>query len=249
MKEALDAKIAYACKVLRLSGLARQYPAIAREAREQNQDAELFLLACLEEEISIRQVNKRNRLLQGAKFPAKKTLDSFRFEEVPGLSRQKVMKLADCEYIRHKENIVCIGKPGTGKTHISCSLGILAILEGFSVRFISTMALLQELQLSQKEYQLHKVLKKWDKIDLVICDELGYIPMGEEGKLLFQFISQRYERNSLILTTNLEFSQWNEVFNDPTLTSALLDRLTHHCHILVFDADSYRFKESMKKNH
>jgi len=248
MKEAMDAKITYACKMLRLPGLARKYAAIAREAREHDQDPESFLLACLEEEISMRQVNKRNRLLQGAKFPAKKTLDSFRFEEVPSVSRQKVLKLADCEFIRHKENVVCIGKPGTGKSHISSSLGLLAILEGFSVRFITAMALLQELQLSQKEYQLHKVLKKWDKIDLVICDELGYIPVGEEGKLLFQFIAHRYERKSLIITTNLEFSQWDEVFKDPTLTAALLDRLTHHCHILIFDADPYRFKESMKKN-
>ena len=117
--------------------------------------------------------------------------------------------------------------------------------EGYRVRFTPVMPLLQELKLAESQYQLPRYLKTWSKVDLVILDELGYIPLGEGGKLLFQFIAYRYERGSLIITTNLEFSRWTEVLGDPALTAALLDRLTHHSHILKFEGDSYRLKERL----
>lgn len=157
----------------------------------------------------------------------------------------KVEQLAQGAFIERRENVICIGRPGTGKSHIATAIGMGAMLEGYRVRFISVMQLIQELQLAESEYRLPRYLKSWHKYDLVILDELGYIPLGEGGKLLFQFISQRYEQSSLIITTNLEFSKWVDVFGDPALTTALLDRLTHHSHILLFEGESFRFRQTM----
>lgn len=123
-----------------------------------------------------------------------------------------------------------------------------ALQEGHRVRFTSVMQLIQELQLAQAEFRLPRYLKGWNKYDLVILDELGYVPLGEGGKLLFQFISQRYERGSLVITSNLEFSRWVEVFGDPALTTALMDRLTHHSHILLFDGPSFRLRERLSQD-
>ena len=182
-----------------------------------------------------------------ARFPAVKTLESFDFTALPDLPKPEVLALAQGDFIKRKENVVCLGNSGTGKTHIGIALGVAAIAAGYRVRFVQVMNLAQELLQANSEYRLPKYLKTWQKVDLVICDELGYIELGPGGPLLFQFLAERYERGSVLVTSNLEFSRWGEVFGDATLTAALLDRLTHHAHILLFNGQSYRFKESQEK--
>jgi DNA replication protein DnaC len=142
-----------------------------------------------------------------------------------------------------------MGGSGTGKTHVGIALGLAAIAAGFRVRFTSVMQLVQELLQAEAEYRLPRYLRTWDKFDLVILDELGYVSLAQGGPLLFQFCADRYEKGSLLITTNLEFARWTDVFHDVTLTTALLDRLTHHSHILVFEGESYRFRESQRRSH
>lgn len=177
-----------------------------------------------------------------------KTLQEFQFAKIPKLPKMKVEQLAQGGFVTRQENVICIGKTGRGKSHIAIAIAMGAMQEGHRVRFVSVMQLIQELQLAESGYRLPRYLKSWNKYDLVVLDELGYVPLGEGGKLLFQFISSRYETGSLIITSNLEFSRWVEVFGDPAITSALLDRLTHHSHILLFDGDSHRFRERLTQD-
>jgi DNA replication protein DnaC len=250
--ELIEARIEIACGQLRMPALLRQYQSLYREAVEQNADHLHFLASCLEHEVLKKQEQKQLYLLRQAKFPKPKTLQEFQFSHIPKLPKSKVEQLAQGTFITRKENVICIGRPGTGKSHIATAIGMGAMLEGYRVRFVPVMQIIQELQLAQSEYRLPRYLKSWNKYDLVILDELGYVPLSEGGKLLFQFISHRYEQSSLIITSNLEFSRWVDVFGDPALTTALLDRLTHHSHILLFDCESYRFRqtiESREKEH
>jgi DNA replication protein DnaC len=244
----LEAQIEIACKELRLPGLRQQFRTLAREAVDKEMDYTYFLRTCLEQEIQERHQKRQQVLLRRAKFPSPKTLADFNFVKTPGLPKMKILKLAEGSFINRHENIICIGKPGAGKSHIAIALGMAAIQAGYRVRFISVMQLVQELQLAEAEYRLPRYLKNWNKINLVILDELGYVPLGDNGKLLFHFISQRYEQGSLIITSNLEFSRWVEVLQDPALTSALLDRLTHHSHILLFEEGSYRLRERIARH-
>ena len=242
----IEARIEIACGELRMPGLLQQYSSLLRDALEQNVDHLHFLASCLEHEVLKKQEQRQQYLLRQAKFPRPKTLQEFNFTQIPKLPKMKIEQLAQGAFITRSENVLCIGRPGTGKSHIATAIGMGAMLEGHRVRFIPVMQLIQELQLAESEYRLPRYLKSWNKYDLVILDELGYVPLGEGGKLLFQFISQRYEQGSLIITSNLEFSRWVDVFGDPALTTALLDRLTHHSHILLFDGDSYRLRQTME---
>ena len=147
-----------------------------------------------------------------------------------------------------KESVIFLGNPGTGKTHLSIALGLCALKKGKKVRFYTANGLANELLEAQQEYRLVRLEKQWLAQDLVILDEIGYVPFTKTGaELLYQFCASRYERGSMIVTTNLEFSQWAEVFGDERMTAALLDRLTHRAHILVLNGESYRFRESMRK--
>jgi len=148
-----------------------------------------------------------------------------------------------CPKVRKHENIACMREPDARETHLVIAIGLEVLQAGLRVRFISTVSLAQELLAAQQEYRLPRYLKSWQRIDLVILDELGYLGLGPGGPLLFQFCAERYERGSLLITTNLDFSRWVEVFGDATLTAALLDRLTHHAQILLFQGESYRFRE------
>lgn len=244
----LLARVEIACGQLRLAGLLQNYPNLHRDAVEENASLLTFLATCLEHEVSKKQEVKQQLLLRQANFPKPKTLDEFQFQHIPKLPKRKVEQLATGDFIPRRENVICIGRPGTGKSHIATAIGMGAMLAGYRVRFIPVMHLIQELQSAQAEYRLPRYLRKFNKYDLVILDELGYVPLGEGGKLLFQFISHRYEQSSLIITSNLEFSRWIDVFGDPAITTALLDRLTHHSQILVFEGESYRFKNKMKEH-
>jgi len=232
---------------LRLPGLRKAYRALARDAAHSGQDHLAFLAACLATELESRRQNRLAHRLRQARFPAVKTLDAFDFTAIPELPKTKVLSLADGSFVKARENVICLGPTGTGKTHTAIALGIAAIQSGYRVRFTSAMALAQEFLQAQAEARLPKALKAWDRFDLVILDELGYLGLGPGGPLLFQFCAHRYERASLLITTNLEFSRWVEVFGDATLTAALLDRLTHRAHLLLFQGESYRFRESQRR--
>ena len=232
------------CHELKLPGLRRAYPAIARDAVNQNQGYHAFLMACLSQEVTSRREHRLAMRQRLARFPALKTLEGFDFRLLPTLPKAKVLALAEGSFIRQKENVICLGDTGTGKTHVAIALGICALQAGYRVRFIATLSLAQELLLAQQEYRLPRYLKSWDKVDLVILDELGYLGLGPGGPLIFQFCAQRYERSSILITTNLDFARWTEVFGDATLTAALLDRLTHHAHVLLFQGESHRFRQS-----
>lgn len=233
---------------LRLPAVARHYKALARAAAENNRSYEEYLCALLEQEVLAREESARVSRVRRAHFPYLKTLEDFDFTALPGLNKQKVLALSRGEFVRLKENVVLMGNSGTGKTHLAIALGLCACRQGYRVRFYTASGLVSELLLAQKEHRLLQLEKQWLKLDLVVVDELGYVPYTSEGaQLFFRFVAARYERGSTLITTNLEFAEWVQVFGDERLTAALLDRLTHRCHILLMNGESYRFRESLQR--
>jgi len=234
-------------KQLRLPTMNSEFEKLAREAAAANQSFEQYLLRLTELEVSARASNALNSRIRQAQFPVEKDLESYDFSAVPALSKQKILELARCEWIRERANLCLIGQPGTGKTHLAIALGSAACREGIKTKFFTAAALVNQLETAQQQYQLDRFLTKLDKLELLIVDELGYLTFSRTGaELLFQVFADRYERRSLLLTSNLAFSEWGQIFQGERMTAALLDRLTHHCHIFEMNGESYRFKESMK---
>lgn len=235
-------------KKLKMPQVAKVYESMAREAADNNLDYEEYLLGVLEQEIHQRENNRIHRGIRQAAFPVIKTLENFDFKVIPSLNKPKVLKLMQGDYIRKKENIILIGSSGVGKTHIAIALGYEACRQGLRVKFYTAAGLINELLAAQQEYRLSRLEKQWLIPHVVILDELGYIPFSKTGaELLFQFCSARYERGSLIITSNLEFPKWTEVLGDEQMTAALLDRLTHNAHILNINGESFRFKQALAK--
>lgn len=239
-------------KRLRLSTIAKHYERLAEEALANQATFYEYLCCLLEQEVESRDVNNRKRRIAEAKFPTLKTLDSFNFNEIPTLDKSLVLKLSKGEYFPQRENIIFIGGQGTGKTHLATALGIQACHQGRRVRFFSTADLIHQLLEAREEKELLKLQQQLLRFDLLILDELGMLDSSmnysQEGSaLLFQVISARYERLSTLITTNLDFEEWGGVFGSKKLTAALLDRLTHRCHIVEANGESYRFKESVRR--
>ena len=176
-----------------------------------------------------------------------KDFDTYDFSVLPQLSKPKVLELSRCEWIEHKHNCCLVGSHGTGKTHIAVALGQAACRAGLRVLFFTAAELVSKLEAAQKQYTLDRFLGQLERAQLLICDELGYVSLSRGGvELLFRVFSDRYERTSLLVTSNLPFSEWNQIFQGERMTAALLDRLTHHCQIFEMNGESYRFRESMK---
>jgi DNA replication protein DnaC len=244
----LDVRLPILLRQLRLPTLAANYRKFAQEAAQSRQSYEEYLLALLEHELDQRDVNRRKRRVQEARFPVVRTLDEFDFQAIPSLNRTQVLELARGEYITRRENVALIGAIGTGKTHIAIALGLAACEQGHRVRFYTAAGLINGLLEAQEAHRLSKLETWLMKQDLILLDEVGFVPFSQRGaQVLFTFISQKYLRGSLIVTSNLAFAEWTEVFGDPRLTSALLDRLTHRCHILEFVGESYRFRQSLQR--
>lgn len=232
---------------LKLPTFQSEYAKLARQCATEDKDHVQYLLRLCELELIERERRMIERRIKAAKFPATKSLDSFDFKAIPSLNKPLTMELARCEFVDRRENVIALGPSGTGKTHVSVGLGLAACQRGLKVLFTTASALVHELIEATDERRLQRLQKTLASQDLLIIDELGFVPLSKTGaELLFEVISQRYERGSIIITSNLPFDEWTEVFGSERLTGAILDRLTHHVHILEMNGESFRLRESRK---
>jgi len=235
-------------KELRLPTFLQNYRKFAEEAARAGHSYDRFLLALAEQEVAQRERNRIARRIKAARFPVLKELADFDFSCIPSPKKQRVLDLAQGSYIQKAEPILIVGNPGLGKTHVAIGMALAACRQGYKVRFYNAAALVNELILAQEEHRLSKFLTTLLKQHLVLLDELGFIPFSPTGaQLIFQLCSTLYERVAMIVTTNLRFADWTQVFGDERLTAALLDRLTHRAHILEFVGESYRFRQRMQR--
>ncbi|CAM4356397.1 IS21-like element helper ATPase IstB [Novosphingobium lubricantis] len=239
--------LAHHLKQLKLPTVLREYEKLARECARDGVDHSRYLLRLIELELIDRERRTVERRIRAARFPAVKSFDTFDFTAIPGLNKMLVLELARCEYILRRENIIALGNSGTGKTHVALALGLAACQKGFKVAFTTAAALVNQLMEARDEKRLLKMQRDLAAVKLLIVDELGYVPLSPTGaELLFETFSQRYERGSTIVTSNLPFEDWTQVLGSERLTGALLDRLTHHVSILAMNGDSYRLKQSAR---
>ena len=236
-------------KALKLPTFLREYDKLARHCATEGVDHTRYLQRLAELELIDRERRLIERRIKAARFPAVKSLDSFDFKAIPSLNKMMVLELARGEYIERRENVIALGNSGTGKTHIALGLGLASCQKGLTVGFITAAALVHELMEARDEKRLLRLQKQLAKYKLLIIDELGFVPLSKTGaELLFEVFSQRYECGSTLLTSNLPFDEWTEVFGSERLTGALLDRLTHHVHILEMNGESFRLKQSRQTN-
>jgi DNA replication protein DnaC len=237
----LDAVLQEHVRSLRLPTLGRDYLAVARRASNDGWSFEQYLRELLEGEVRTRNENASKRCIKQAGFPDTKTLDQIDWKVLNGVSRQKIMELASCQFIDEKQDVVIAGPIGTCKTHLAIALGVEAARKRFKVAFCKAAELVRELTEARDDRTLGRLHRKYQRVSLLIIDELGFVPFKREGgELLFNLLADRYERRTTVVTTNLAFSEWVQVFGDEKLTTALLDRLAHHAHILTTKGTSYR---------
>lgn len=232
------------CKELRL----HRIPSLVESIEDKNKEE--WLLNLLMHELEAKDDRRVQRLINQAKFSSRKSLEEFEWHnQILVHDNQTRDQLESLNFIQSKQNVVCIGAPGTGKTHLATALGYQACMKGIETRFWRVSDLVLQLEKAWKLNQLDRLKKKFNRVQLIILDEMGYVPFNRDGsELLFQLISDWYETKSIIITSNLEFSGWNKVFIDPRLTSALVDRLIHHAHIITFTGESYRLKNALSKS-
>ena len=237
--------LAHHLKQLKLPTVLREYDKVARECAQAGIDHPRYLLRLIELELIDRERRTIERRIRAARFPAVKSFDTFDFTAIPSLNKMLVLELSRCEYILRRENVIALGNSGTGKTHVALALGLAACQKGLTVTFTTAAALVSQLMEARDERHLLKLQRDLAAVKLLIVDELGYVPLSPTGaELLFEVFSQRYERGSTIVTSNLAFEDWTQVLGSERLTGALLDRLTHHVSILTMNGDSYRLKQS-----
>lgn len=233
-------------KQLKLSTMLRELDTAIRQAREIGSDYTDFLMELTAAELQVRSENRLKRRMHEAKFPLIKTLEGFDLESADGIDLRLLREMAAGDYIKKHRNIIFMGRSGTGKSHLATALGIEACRQNIRTRFVSCYGLVNELIEAREEHILRRLLARYCRYELLILDELGYVPFSKEGaELLFQILAERHEKGSVIITTNLGFADWSQVFGDPIMTGALLDRLTHQAHVISCDWESYRLKQSL----
>lgn len=232
-------------KELKIPGINQGLKMKIEEAYKLNQPYEELLRDIFMEAYDMRMENGRKNRIRNARFPYKKYLDELQVDYLPEDAKKKFKELKTLRFIEEGRNIILAGNPGTGKTHLSIGLGINACNKGYKVFFTTAASLINELKETKSDKKLYTFEKRFEKYDLIILDELGYISFDKEGsELLFTFLSLRAERKSTIITTNLSFDRWNEIFNDAVLTAALIDRMTHKSYVLNMNGESYRIRET-----
>ena len=243
--EAPEILLAHYLKTLKLPTFQREYQKLARLCATEGVDHVGYLFRLAEREMIERDRRKVERRIKAAKFPVVKSLDNFDFTAIPKLNKMQVLELARCEWIERRENVIALGPSGTGKTHVALGLGLAACQKGLSVGFTTAAALVSEMMEARDERRLLRFQKQMAAYKLLIIDELGFVPLSKTGaELLFELISQRYERGATLITSNLPFDEWTETLGSERLTGALLDRITHHVNILEMNGDSYRLAQS-----
>ena len=234
-------------KNLKLSAMKRDLESHLRQANQDKSGYDEFLLNLTEAEVSTRKENGYKRRLSEAKFPLMKPLETFDFEAAAPLDVRLIQELSGCEYVQKARNVIFLGKSGAGKTHLATSLGIEACKNGIRTRFITGCGLANELIEARDGKALSRIIKRYAGYGLLIIDELGYVPFSKEGgQLIFQILAERHERKPVIITTNMGFGDWTQIFGDANMTAALLDRITHKAHVINCSWDSYRLKETLK---
>ena len=241
-------RLAALLRQLRLTTMVHGYEQLATDAAQANWSYAQYLLALTEQEVAYRDQQRYRHCSKQARFPVLKELGDFDFAALPSLNRARVLGLAQGAYLPGAENVLLVGNPGLGKTHIATGLGLAACRQGQRVRFYTAAGLVNELLAAQDAHRLDRLIERTLKYQLIVLDELGFLPLSTTGaQLLFQFCSALHERVSLIVTTNLRFTDWPQVFGNPSLTAALLDRLTARAHILEFVGESFRLRQRAQR--
>ena len=236
--------LAYLCRALKAPSLAAAVERLAERARAESWTHEEFLAACLEREVAARQDHGGENRIRAARFPARKTLEDFDFDHQRSLKRDVIAHLGTLDFVEGKENVVFLGPPGTGKTHLATGLGIRACQAGHRVAFATAAEWVDRLAAAHHTGRLQTELIRLGRYPLLVVDEVGYIPFEPEAaNLFFQLVSSRYERASLIVTSNKVFGRWGEVFGDDIVAAAMIDRLVHHAEVIALKGDSYRLKD------
>jgi DNA replication protein DnaC len=246
--QAMEALIDAHARELHLPSIRDRFRPLAEEAMRDQQTPLAYLAALLEAEVTERAERREHRRLIDARFPLTKRLEDFRFEENPKIPQATVAALAQGSWIDDRESVILLGDSGTGKTHLAIALGVLACQQGRRVRFTTLAALANELQAAESRRELGRVIARYARTELVVLDELGYLALPEgAAELVFQVISERNERASLIVTTNLPFGEWTKVFPDARLAKAVVDRITHRAHIIDTGQESWRFRHGLAR--
>ncbi|GLZ09734.1 transposase [Actinomadura sp. NBRC 104412] len=239
----VEAELAYLTRVLKAPSLAASIERLAERARAESWTHEEFLAACLQREVAAREAHGGEGRIKAARFPARKSLEDFDYDHQRSLKREVIAHLATLDFVTARENVIFLGPPGTGKTHLSTGLGIRACQAGHRVAFATAAEWVARLAEAHAAGRLQEELVKLARIPVLVVDEVGYIPFkAEAANLFFQLVSSRYERASLIVTSNMPFGRWGEVFGDDVVAAAMIDRLVHHAEVISLKGDSYRLK-------
>lgn len=247
MNAGMNALLMENLKTLKLSAMKRDLESHIRQAKQDKVGYDEFLFNLTEIEVLTRKENGYKKRLSEAKFPLIKPLEAFDFGAAQDLDARQIKELSECEYVKKSRNIIFMGKSGTGKTHLATGLGIEACKNGIRTKFVTGCGLANELIEARDEKALSRIMKRYTSYGVLIIDELGYVPFSKEGaQLIFQILAERHERIPVIITTNMGFGDWTQIFGDANMTAALLDRITHKAHVINCTWESYRLKETLK---